>query len=59
MLTRREGHVLVIMALAVLLLVITGIDQQTLNDHEYLGLFFFVLPIGLYIATDPERRKIS
>jgi hypothetical protein len=53
--TRREERFLAVAGL--LLLLITLIPQQTLNDHEYIYLIFVVLPLGLYLATDPARMK--
>ena len=54
--TRREKHVIVLMCITVILIIFSGIDQQTLNDYEILFMFLFVVPIGIYIATDPQRR---
>lgn len=57
--TRREKHVLIIAILTILIIIVSGIDQQTLNDYEYAWLLFYVLPMGLYIVTDPARRSKS
>jgi len=57
--TRREKHVLVVFILTGLALLPFHIEQQTLNDYELLWLFFYVMPLGVYIATDPERRTIK
>jgi len=54
-LTRRETHVIIILVVSTILLMLSGVDQQTLNDYEYPFLVFYVLPLGAYIATDPER----
>lgn len=54
--TRREKHVIVLMCITVILIIFSGVDQQTLNDYEMLFMLLFVVPIGVYIATDPERR---
>ena len=54
-LTKRERVALVIAAfLAVIFLFI---PQQVLNEWEYLYLFFIVFPLGMHIATDPERAQ--
>lgn len=55
--TRREKHVAIIGALSVLIIIFSNVDQSTLNGYELLWLLFFVVPIGIYIITDPERRK--
>ena len=31
------------------------IDQQALEDSWLAGMLFFVLPLGIYLLTDPER----
>lgn len=56
-LTRREKHFIAVFILTVLIILFSGVDQQTINDYEFLWLLFYVAPLGLYIATDPERRK--
>jgi len=55
--TRREKHVAVLLGITVILITLSGVDQETLNNYELLWLLFYVAPIGLYIATDPERRS--
>jgi len=59
-LTRREKHVLIIivLTLAVLFWAFTKslIDQQTLENWALVWLIFYVLPLGIYILTDRERR---
>ena len=58
--TRREKHVLIIVALTLIAIVImlaSGVEQSTLDDYEFIWLIFYVTPLGIYIATDPERRK--
>lgn len=54
-LTRREKHILII--LVALLIILAFIPQEIVNKHELLYLVFVVFPLGLYIATDPDRRK--
>lgn len=57
MLTRREKHVLFIAALIVIFFIIVRPSYETVQEWEMISLFVVVFPIGLYIATDPERRK--
>lgn len=64
MLTRREKHVLIIVAaIAVIFAKCSSLflSQLTFNQflegYEALYLFFVVMPLGFYISTDPERRK--
>lgn len=52
-LTRREKITLIIAAFFAVIFLF--IPQQVLNEWEYLYLFFIVFPLGMYIATDPER----
>ena len=52
--TKREKIVLLLWALA--LPIVFTIPQQTLNQYEFLWLIFFITPIGILIATDPERK---
>lgn len=54
--TRREKHIVIILVVTLVSILFSGVDQQTLNDHEYLFLLFYVAPLGVYIATDPQRR---
>jgi len=58
--TRREKHVFVVIVLtfAVLFWAFTKslIDQQTLEDWALVWLILYVLPLGIYILTDRERR---
>lgn len=55
-LTKREKIVAVVMGILILLIFI--IPPNLLKDeYEYLWLFIVVIPIGILIATDPERRK--
>jgi hypothetical protein len=53
MITRREKHALAIMS--VLMLICACFDQQRINDWEVFYLVVVVLPLGLYIATDPDQ----
>lgn len=55
MLTRREKHVLFIAALILIFFIIVRPSYETVQEWEMLSLFVVVFPIGLYIATDPER----
>ena len=55
--TRREKHVLTIAALIAIFFVITRPSYETVQEWEYILWFIVVVPIGLYIALDPERRK--
>lgn len=54
-LTRREKIALIIAASLALLFLF--IPQPVLDEWEYPYLFFVVFPLGIYIATDPERIK--
>lgn len=54
-LTHREKTTLIIAA--ILALILLFIPQQIINEWEYLSLLCIVFPIGIYIATDPERIK--
>ena len=54
--TRRERHVLVVLTLTLVALLLFHIEPQNLTDYELLWLLFYVMPLGAYIATDPERR---
>jgi len=57
MLTRREKHVLIAAIILAIIFVIVRPSYETVREWEYLLLFVVVGPLGLYIATDPERRK--
>lgn len=57
--TRREKHVLIIAAITIVIIVASSVDQETLNQYEYLWLLLYVLPLGLYIATDSDRKSNS
>lgn len=53
--TRREKHILVFIIL--LLVVLAFIPQSTIEQNEVIIIIFTVGPLGIYIATDPERKK--
>lgn len=53
--TRRESHVLPI-ALPVMIIILSLFSMEYIIKHQVFFLLAFVTPIGLYIATDPERR---
>jgi hypothetical protein len=36
MTTRREKHVLIIAAITIVMIIASGVDQETLNQYEYL-----------------------
>lgn len=55
MLTKREKTALIIAAFIGGIFIF--VPQEVLNAWEYAFLFCIVFPIGLYIATDPERIK--
>lgn len=56
MLTRRQKHVLIVAVIIAILFVIIRPSYETVQEWEYLSLWIIVAPLGLYIATDPERR---
>jgi hypothetical protein len=51
--TRREKHILII--LVILLPILAFIPQTTVKEYEVFFHAFITFPLGLYIATDPER----
>ncbi len=53
--TKRDKTVLVLVGILVIILL--PIPQEVINDWEPLFLIFIVFPLGLLVATDPERRK--
>jgi len=53
-LTRREKIFLI--SLGVLMLILSFIPQSTVNKYEVLLLVVILIPLGLMIATDPERK---
>lgn len=54
-LTRREKHFLIAAALIALYFVFN--PARIPEDQEIFYLLFIVVPLGFYLATDPERRK--
>lgn len=54
-LTRREKTTLIIAAFLTIAFIF--IPQQIIDGWEVLFLLLIVFPIGIYIATDPERMK--
>jgi NAD/NADP transhydrogenase beta subunit len=56
-LTRREKHILVAAAIIALFFIITHPDQATAEKWEYFYILLIALPLGMYLVTDPERRK--
>lgn len=59
MLTRREKRVLIAALVLALIFVVVRPSYETVREWEYFLWFIVVAPLGLYIATDPERRKIE
>jgi len=53
--TKRDKTVLVLVG--ILAIILLPIPQEVINDWEPLFLIFIVFPLGLLVATDPERRK--
>jgi hypothetical protein len=51
--TKREVKALIIAACIAVIFIF--IPQEVLDGWEILYLFIVVFPIGIYIATDPER----
>lgn len=49
--TRREKNILPIIVIVVVFLLM---DPKAFSDWEIAWLIFFVMPLGAYIATDPE-----
>lgn len=56
-LTRREKHTLIILAIVALAFIIFKPDQSTVKVLEYFGLFFLVFPSVIYVSSDPECKK--
>jgi len=56
-LTRREKHVLIAALIIAIALVLTRPSYETIKEWDWFTLWVIVAPIGLYIATDPERKK--
>jgi len=55
--SRRQKHFLIIAS--VLCFVFGFIPQNILNENELIYLFVVVLPLGLYMALDPEQRRFE
>lgn len=55
-LTKREKIVSVIVGIALLFIFIIP-PELIKSEYEYLWLFVVVIPVGVLIATDPERKK--
>lgn len=55
--TKREKHVAVIFIVVIGLIFAFGNHLQSIEGAEHFFLLLFVLPLGAYIATDPERRQ--
>jgi hypothetical protein len=55
--TRREKHVTMLLCLSVLFIIFFGEYLPSNDIYQYLWLIFFVVPLGIYVATDPERKK--
>lgn len=55
MITKREK--IFIVTLGVLIFILAFIPQDIVDNYEVLLLVVVLLPLGLMIATDPERRK--
>jgi len=65
-LTHREKHVLIVAAVIALILAIGSLlapskeaFTQFLRDWELVYLLVIVGPLGFYVASDPERRKVE
>jgi hypothetical protein len=58
-LTQREEHIIVLFLLVLIGVVLSGLDQMTLEAYSIPFCIFIVMPAGLYLATDPERRRSS
>ena len=56
--TKREKRALLI-AVAVVLPALLFLDQQAIDKWEIAWNIFVVLPLAIYIITDPERLNRS
>jgi hypothetical protein len=54
-LTRREKHLLIAAALIVLYFVFN--PARIPEDQEIFYLLVIVVPLGFYLATDPEHKR--
>ena len=57
MFTRREKHVLVF--LAIIFPILYFADLPAIIKSEFFWLIFVVIPVGIYLVTDRERRDIT
>ena len=57
LITKREKVFLGI--LGVLAIAFLFIPQHVINDWEIVILLFVAFPLGLLVATDPERRTME
>jgi hypothetical protein len=55
--SKREKHFIVIVFVSGILIMWFGKNIQANDELELLYMLFFVVPVGVYIATDLERRK--
>ena len=53
--TKREKIVLIV--LGALLTILVFIPQEVINKNETFLLLIILIPLGLIIATDPERNR--
>ena len=53
--TRREIHFLI--ACCILFITFAFFPQETISAYEIPIIAFIGFPLGIYLATDPERRK--
>ena len=58
-LTRREKHVLIVALILLIAFAIIRPSYAQVQEWEIVYLFIVVGPLGFYIATDPERRKVE
>lgn len=56
-LTHREKHVLIAAIILAMFFIITSPSSSTVQEWEWFFLLFVVAPLGLYLASDPERKK--
>ena len=56
-LIKEAADATVLVLVGILVIILLPIPQEVINDWEPLFLIFVVFPLGLLVATDPERRK--
>jgi disulfide bond formation protein DsbB len=56
-LTRRQTRFLI--TCVILLIILAFIPQQTVTENEVFLIAFIGFPLGIYLATDPERISHS